>query len=189
MRSVVLLIGFGALSPAALAHVDEAFCPLEEGIEWVMDMKITKPTGESRDFVCRMKIGPKQIQDGTTYYKFTGFRDGREAPLNEYLLRRDDTGYYCLQTGAEELTLKFPIIAENRWPATAGTVGETAVIGAEDITVNTVLYKGCWHTLTKNEAGTINRWYAHNIGLVRMEAMQFGGVLTFNLREFKPGKK
>ena len=189
MRFLGLLVLF--VVSALNACATEVF-PSKAGSEWTLRISITSPKGTVERIVLRRQIGGP-VQKGAKTYSFVRqwvdhgsfVVDRREG------MRIDGTGFYSADLKQnepkEELVYALPLEVGKSWAN-----GQAEVVAAEDVEVNGVTYKNCYHVRTKASDGsyTTNAWVAAGVGEVKSETIyQTGAKIQVELLRFKSAQK
>src|SRR5437016_5520230 len=91
---LISLVAFIGTSRAA----EEEYFPLASGMEWIMDLKVISPKGDTTNGVLHRKIGEAVQHGGKTYFRsHTWLEGGRPFPMDyTKLVRRDAAGFYSI---------------------------------------------------------------------------------------------
>ncbi len=197
MRAVWLFCFFLA---AHLRAADPAeYCPIREGMEWIMDAKVTTPEGRVIDATAHRTIGAREERNGKTYYRMRTWMDGvPELKPYESLERRESNGLFAIDlrdpdpNAKEVLSMALPFAVGSKWTRENGKAPVTLeVVGLEDLTINGTTYKNCYHikATTKDGSYAEELWQAPGMGSIKSDVvLSIGAKISVSLREFKPGK-
>ncbi len=182
-----------ALMGTSRAAEDEYF-PLAGGMEWVMDLQVISPKGDTTNGVLHRKIGEAVQHDGKTYFRsHTWLEGGHPFPMDyTKLVRRDAAGFYSIDERdpkrVEKQGGKLPLEVGKTWTNTVdGGVMHTTVLGKEDVTLGTNVYKNCFRIrITAEGSDYVEEFLeAPGVGSLKSESKRPNGKWILSLREFK----
>ncbi|MBI2901402.1 MAG: hypothetical protein HYY17_14550 [Planctomycetes bacterium] len=179
VAAALLLAGCGRPVPSAPPPPEPDPYPLAPGARWTY----------------RSQIGLKVVREvrsaseGVEMVYHLPFMGEQRLPM-----RRTPQGVFASRGGVEQLVLRFPLRAGDRWRIDFPDqdLADCLAEGTEEIAVLGQA-KACLRVSVKRttrRAGresTDTEWYAPGIGLVRMRVTQFGITQTFELESYVPG--
>jgi hypothetical protein len=185
---------FAATAHFCMAADPTDYCPLADGTEWIVEVKLTFPGGVTKTRTIRKRIDGTALRDGKTYTVL--LLDGGNTRQEEIWMRKDVVGAYKIHaTGhdqSEKRDLVFPLAVGKFWSESdAKDAAKAEVIGLENVIIGDTTYEKCFQIRTTSQNGIVDdRWIAPNFGHVKSETVYPDGTKSSaTLLEFKPGKK
>jgi hypothetical protein len=192
----LLLLTMASVVSFAADHSD--YLPMAVGMEWTMDLKVTKPDGTAASGTSRRVIGPVKEIDGKTYHQQRTWSEGG-ASAKEMVkwLRKDDKGVFSLDPlkpkQPEQQETGLPLEVGKKWTTLVGGEGFAhTVVANEEISIQGTVYKDCFHIQAVSKRGILTEdyWEAPKLGCVKSSmTLADGTKIEVALREFKPGNK
>src|SRR2546427_1897104 len=188
-----VLVSFVAMIASSRAAEGEYF-PLASGMEWIMDLQVVSPKGDSTNGVLHRKVGEAVQHGGKTYFRsHTWLEGGRPFPMDyTKLVRRDAAGFYSIDERdpkrVEKQGGKLPLeVGKRRENKVEGGVLLTTVLAKEDVTMGTNVYKNCFRIRITAEGSQYVEEFleAPGVGSLRSESQRADGRWILTLREFK----
>ena len=192
-RFTSVLLSLVPLTGAGWAAEEEYF-PLASGMEWVMDLQVISPTGDTTTGVLHRKIGEAVQHGGKSYFRsHTWLEGGRPFPMDyTKLVRRDVGGFYSIDERdpkrVEKQGGKLPLeIGKTCTNNIDGGVMYTTVLGKEDVMLGTNIYKNCYRIRITAEGSKYVEEFleAPGVGSLKSESRRPNGKWILTLREFK----
>ena len=192
-RVTSVLVSFVALIGSSRAAEDEYF-PLASGMEWIMDLQVISPKGDTTNGVLHRKIGEAVQHGGKSYFRsHTWLEGGRPFPMDyTKLVRRDAAGFYSIDERdpkrVEKQGGKLPLEVGKKWEnKVEGGVLQTTVLAKEDVTWGTNIYKNCFRIRITAEGSQYVEEFleAPGVGSLKSESTRADGKWILTLREFK----
>src|SRR5256712_4435301 len=93
-----LLLACWAASVAGATAAEDVYFPLAQGMEWIMDLQVISPKGDTTNGVLHRKIGEAVEHNGKTYFRSHSWLEGgRPFPMDyTKLVRRDAAGFFSI---------------------------------------------------------------------------------------------
>ena len=173
---------------------EDEFFPLASGMEWIMDLQVISPQGDTTNGVLHRKIGEAVQYGGKTYFRsHTWLEGGRPFPMDyTKLVRRDAAGFYSIDERdperVEKQGGKLPLEIGKTWTNKVdGGVMYTTVLEKKDITFGTNVYRNCFRIrITAEGSNYVEEfWEAPGVGSLKSESQRPNGKWILSLREFK----
>jgi hypothetical protein len=195
--AVAILWPWGATASAA----DQSeYIILNEGREWLMDMNLFGADGKLVGTnVAHRKLEALVERDGKQYFREHTWAEATPGPgeLTRFV-RKDDTGFYSInpqkngESAKEEREIVLPLKAGESWERGRPDARiKESVVGLEDVTVGSQVYKECYHIHSeRTDSGMVeDYWEAPQLGCVKSEIrMKNGAKLILTLKELKKGQ-
>jgi hypothetical protein len=187
---IVLLVAIVAKCRA----VEDEYFPLASGMEWIMDLQVVSPNGDTTNGVLHRKIGEPVQHGGKTYFRsHTWLEGGRPFPTDyTKLVRRDAAGFYSIDERdpkrVEKQGGKVPLEVGKTWTNKVdGGVMHTTILAKEDVTLGTNVYRNCFRfRITAEGSEYVEEfWEAPGVGSLKSESRRANGKWILTLREFK----
>jgi hypothetical protein len=177
-------------------EANDEYEPLGTGMEWIMDVQMTLPTGIKTNGVYHRKIGEKVEHNGKTYFRsHTWLEEGRPFTMDyTKLVRKDAEGYYSIDERDpkrfEKRSAKFPFEVGKAWEVKtdAATTNRTAVLAKESVTIGTNVYQNCFRLRIVSLSGNYQEEFleAPSIGAIQSEIKPGdGSKMILTLRQFR----
>jgi len=192
-RVTSVLVSFVAIIASSRAAEDEYF-PLASGMEWIMDLQVISPKGDTTNGILHRKIGEPVQHGGKSYFRsHTWLESGRPFPMDyTKLVRRDAAGFYSIDERdpkrVEKQGGKLPLEVGKKWEnKVEGGVLQTTVLAKEDVTLGTNIYKNCFRIRITVEGSQYVEEFleAPGVGSLKSESTRADGKWILTLREFK----
>jgi len=191
-----LLVCFTA-SLAIGAPAENVYFPLASGMEWIMDLQVISPKGDTTNGVLHRKIGEPVDYGGKAYFRSHTWLDGDRPFHMDYtkLVRKDAAGFYSIDERdpkrVEKQGGKLPLEVGKKWEnKVEGGVLQTTVLAKEDVTLGTNVYKNCFRIRITAEGSQYVEEFleAPGVGSLKSESNRPDGKWVLTLREFKKPK-
>ena len=188
-----VLVSFVAMIASSRAAEGEYF-PLARGMEWIMDLQVISPKGDTTNGVLHRKIGEAVQHGGKSYFRsHTWLEGGRPFPMDyTKLVRRDAAGFYSIDERdperVEKQGGKLPLEVGKKWEnKVEGGILRTTVLAKEDVTLGTDVYKNCFRIRITVEGSQYVEEFleAPGVGSLKSESKRADGRWLLTLREFK----
>ena len=190
-----LAVALAVLVTAAAGKAAEGeYFPLARGMEWIMDLQVISPKGDTTNGVLHRKIGEAVQHGGKSYFRsHTWLEGGRPFPMDyTKLVRRDAAGFYSIDERdpkrVEKQGGKLPLEVGKKWEnKVEGGVLQTRVLAKEDVTLGTNIYKNCFRIRITVEGSQYVEEFleAPGVGSLKSESKRADGRWPLTLREFK----
>jgi hypothetical protein len=181
-------------SAASTAAAEDVYFPLASGMEWIMDLEVISPKGDTTNGVLHRKVGEAVQHGGKSYFRsHTWLEGGRPFPMDyTKLVRRDAAGFYSIDERdpqrVEKQGGKLPLeVGKKRENKVEGGVLQTTVLAKEDVTLGTNVYKNCFRIRITAEGSQYVEEFleAPGVGSLKSESKRPDGRWILTLREFK----
>ena len=191
-RVASMVVSFVALIGSSRAAEDEYF-PLASGMEWIMDLQVISPKGDTTNGILHRKIGEPVQHGGKNYFRsHTWLEGGRPFPMDyTKLVRRDAAGFYSIDERdpkrVEKQGGKLPLEVGKKWEnKVEGGVLQTTVLAKEDVTLGTNIYKNCFRIRITVEGSQYVEEFleAPGVGSLKSASTRADGKWILTLREF-----
>ena len=192
-RVASMVVSFVALIGSSRAAEDEYF-PLASGMEWIMDLQVISPKGNTTNEILHRKIEePVQHRSKSYFRSHTWLEGDRPFPMDyTKLVRRDAAGFYSIDERdpkrVEKQGGKLPLEVGKKWEnKVEGGVLQTTVLAKEDVTLGTNIYKNCFRIRITAEGSQYVEEFleAPGVGSLKSESTRADGRWILTLREFK----
>ena len=192
-RVTSVLVSFVAIIASSRAAEDEYF-PLASGMEWIMDLQVISPKGDTTNGILHRKIGEPVQHGGKSYFRSHTWLEGSRPFPMDYtkLVRRDAAGFYSIDERdpkrVEKQGGKLPLEVGKKWEnKVEGGILRTTVLAKEDVTLGTNVYKNCFRIRITVEGSQYVEEFleAPGVGSLKSESTRADGKWILTLREFR----
>ncbi len=178
----------------SMASAADVYFPLANGMEWIYGFQVIPLKGDTTNGILHRKIGEALQHNGKTYFRSHTWLEGGRPFAMDYtkLVRRDDTGFYSIDERdpkrIEKQGGRLPLEVGKKWEnKVEGGILQTTILGKEDATFGTNVYKNCYRIRIASPGGEYLEEFleAPNVGSLESEIHRADGKWIMSLREFK----